>query len=300
MDRLNFPSVQLAHLDHLWFQVSGTLCNLACTHCFNSSGPGVRTFGMLSRKTVEDELAAAVGLGVREVFFTGGEPFMHKQLPEFIALSLQHAPTTVLTNGLLITDKLADELAQIERASRYSLEIRISLDGYTAEMNDAIRGEGVFRRVLEATARLSGHGLLPLITIVRTWAEEAELETIAGFTRMLRDAGYARPRIKIIPALPLGRELTRTDTHELSFVTEEMLRGFDRDLLMCSNSRIVTDRGVWVCPLLVEKPDARMGGHLVDSLGSYELRHPACHSCYLYGTFCQNINSLVEGRVETS
>jgi sulfatase maturation enzyme AslB (radical SAM superfamily) len=256
----NHPRVKLKHLDHLWFQVTGTLCNLACTHCFNSSGPGVRTFDFLSRETIALELQQAVRLGVREVFFTGGEPFLHKELIEILALSLQQAPTTVLTNGTLINDRLAQQLAEIEKTSRYSLEIRISLDGYTAEMNDRLRGSGVFDKVLEATARLARCGLLPLVTVVRTWPESEELTMIAGFMNALQQAGYNRPRIKILPSLPLGRELTRIENgHHEILLTEEMLRGFDRDLLMCSNSRIVTSHGIWVCPLLVEEPDARLG-----------------------------------------
>jgi sulfatase maturation enzyme AslB (radical SAM superfamily) len=288
-------------LDHLWFQVTGTLCNLACSHCFNSSGPGLRTFDFLSRETIQSELRQAVQLGVREVFFTGGEPFLHKQLMEFLALTLEYAPTTVLTNGTLIPDDLARRLAEIEKASRYSLEIRISLDGYTEEMNDRIRGEGVFSKVLAATARLNCYGLLPLVTIVRTWPENEELSAIAGFMQALKQAGYSRPRIKVLPPLPLGRELTRIkDGHHEIILTEEMLRGFDRDLLMCSNSRIVTDRGVWVCPLLVEEPDARLGNSLKDSVADYELRHRACHTCYQYGTFCQNVSSAVEGTSEVT
>lgn len=292
----NYPRIKLKHLDHLWFQVTGTLCNLACTHCFNNSGPGVRTFDFLSRESIAMELQQAVRLGVKEIFFTGGEPFLHKELIEILALSLQHTPTTVLTNGTLINDRLAGQLAEIEKASRYSLEIRMSLDGYTEEMNDRLRGSGVFNKVLEATARLTRWGLLPLVTIVRTWPESEELTVIAGFINTLREAGYSRPRIKILPSLPLGRELTRIENaHHETLLTEEMLRGFDRDLLMCSNSRIVTSLGVWVCPLLVEEPDARLGNSMDAMLPDYELRHRTCHTCYQYGTFCQNVSASVEG-----
>jgi AdoMet-dependent heme synthase len=293
---MNLPEVSLTHLDNLWFQVSGTLCNIACAHCFNNSGPNVKTFGFLTLETVRNELGIAAGEGVKEIFFTGGEPFLHPALPEMLSLSLKHAPTTVLTNGMLINDRIADRLAAIERAARYSLEIRVSLDGYTEEMNDTIRGQGVFRSAIGAVARLSQRGLLPLVTIVRTWPEEEELSTLAGFARALREAGYNRPRIKVLPALPLGRELERSVGAETgALLSEEMLVGFDRELLMCSNSRIVTDGGVWVCPLLVEKPDARLGQTLADSKTAYELGHNVCVSCYQYGTICGNISSLIEG-----
>ena len=293
---MSFPEVTLTHLDNLWFQVSGTLCNITCSHCFNNSGPNVRTFGFLSIEKVREEIKNAVRVGVKEIFFTGGEPFLHPDLPEMLAFSLKHAPTTVLTNGMLINDRIAERLAAIERSARYSLEIRVSLDGYTEEMNDAIRGEGVFRSALEAVRRLNRRGLLPLVTIVRTWSDDDELQTLAAFSATLREAGYPRPRIKVLPALPLGRELERRagiDTAPM--VSEEMLEGFNRELLMCSNSRVVTDRGVWVCPLLVEKPDARLGATLADARPSFTLGHNACVTCYHYGTICGNVSSLIEG-----
>ena len=292
---MKHPVIELKHLDHLWFQVTGTLCNIACSHCFNNSGPNVRTFGFLSLNQVRQELDAAVRQGVKEVSFTGGEPFLHPELIEMLRLSLTYAPTTVLTNGTLINDRLADHLAALERESNYSFEIRISLDGYTEAMNDTLRGPGVFRKVLDATRRLSQRGLLPLVTVVRTWSEEEELSTLAGFVEVLHAAGYSRPRIKVLPALPLGRELERNPLDEEMLLTEEMMNGFDPDLLMCSNSRIVTDRGVWVCPLLVEMPDARLGVSTSSAAAAYELRHHACVTCWHYGSICGNVSAQIEG-----
>jgi AdoMet-dependent heme synthase len=294
---MTVPAVKLTHLDNLWFQVSGTRCNIACAHCFNNSGPNVRTFGFLSVEKVRRELEAGVKAGVKEVFLTGGEPFLHPQLPEMLEMSLGIAPTTVLTNGMLINDRTADRLGKIERAARYSLEIRVSLDGYSEEMNDAIRGMGVFRQALAATARLSRRGLLRLVTIVHTWSDEEDLRTLAGFRELLEKAGYSRPRIKVLPSLPLGRELARSPelASDQSLLTEDMLEGFDRDLLMCSNSRVVTDRGVWVCPLLVEKTDARLGSSLEDSAAAYRLAHHACGTCFHYGTICSNVSGEIEG-----
>jgi MoaA/NifB/PqqE/SkfB family radical SAM enzyme len=293
---MNHPRIELTHLDNLWFQVTGTLCNLACAHCFNCSGPDAKTFGFLSPAEVRRELEEGARLGVREVFFTGGEPFLHTQIAEMIEAALETAATTVLTNGTLIHDRMADRLAEIERRARYSLEIRVSLDSFDERTNDAIRGAGVFRRVMATLERLSRRGLLPLVTVVRTWSAAEEQEILPGFVRLLREAGYERPRVKILPALALGRELVRlAGAQDLPWVSEEMMRDFDRDLLMCANSRIVTDRGVWVCPLLVEKADARLGEHLADAATDYALAHRACYTCYQYGTFCSNVNAGIEG-----
>jgi sulfatase maturation enzyme AslB (radical SAM superfamily) len=291
-------AIDLRHLDNLWIQVSGTRCNIECRHCFNNSGPRETSFGLMTLDAVSEAIAAAAARGVREIYFTGGEPFLHPQLLEMVACALTVAPTTVLTNGTLISDRIADTLAALVVDARYSLEVRISLDGYTEEMNDAIRGPGVFRLALAGAVRLARRNLLPLITVVRTWDDDDELATLAAFVRVLRDAGCDRPRLKLLPALPLGRELTRIAGLERDeCVTTAMLEGFDRDLLMCSNSRLVTDRGVWVCPLLVEKHDARLGATLDEAASSYELRHQACITCWRYGTFCGNVSADIEGPV---
>jgi AdoMet-dependent heme synthase len=289
-------AVELRHLDNLWIQVSGTRCNIECRHCFNNSGPRETSFGLMTFDEVSRAIAAAAARGVREIYFTGGEPFLHAQLLEMVACALTVAPTTVLTNGMLISDRIADSLAALAIEARYSLEVRVSLDGYTEEMNDAIRGPGVFRLALAGAVRLARLNLLPLITIVRTWDDDDELATLAAFARVLRDAGCDRPRIKVLPALPLGRELTRVaGLQRDECVTTAMLEGFDRDLLMCSNSRLVTDRGVWVCPLLVEQRDARLGTTLDDAASTYELRHQTCVTCWRYGTICGNLSAHIEG-----
>jgi len=297
-------AVELRHLDNLWIQVSGTRCNIECRHCFNNSSPSTplgaspheTAFGLMTLEAVNGAIAAAAARGVREIYFTGGEPFLHAQLLEMVAYALTVAPTTVLTNGMLISDRMADALADLASAARYSLEVRVSLDGYTEQMNDAIRGPGVFRLALAGAVRLAQRHLLPIITVVRTWGDADEPAMLAGFARALRDAGCDRPRIKVLPALPLGRELTRiAGLQRDECVTTAMLDGFDRDLLMCSNSRLVTDRGVWVCPLLVGERDARLGATLDDAGSSYELRHQACVTCWRYGTICGNVSALIEG-----
>jgi len=291
-------AVELRHLDNLWIQVSGTRCNIECRHCFNNSGVAPRQtgFDLMTLEAVNQAIAAAAAIGVKEIYFTGGEPFLHAQLLEMLAGALTVAPTTVLTNGMLVSDRMADALADLATAARYSLEVRVSLDGYTEQMNDAIRGPGVFRLALAGAVRLARRNLLPIITIVRTWEDADELAVLAAFARVLSDAGCDRPRLKILPALPLGRELTRVaGLQRDECVTTAMLEGFDRDLLMCSNSRLVTDRGVWVCPLLVDQPDARLGTTLEDAASLYELQHQTCVTCWRYGAICGNVSADIEG-----
>ena len=60
---------------------------------------------------------------------------------------------------------------------------------------------------------------------------------------------------------------------------------------VCRDARVVTDRGVHVCPILIEAADARLGGTLAEGLRPYALRHQACYTCYQYGALCANASS---------
>src|SRR5581483_1185555 len=162
------PTVGLAHLDHLWFQVAGTLCNLTCTHCFISCSPHNHSFGFLDLAAVRRALDESVRLGVKEYYFTGGEPFLNREMVPILELTLRYGPATVLTNGTVLKDEWLQRLRRAEEASPYSLEFRVSLDGFTAAENDPVRGEGTFARTLHGVRQLVAHGFLPIVTVTRT------------------------------------------------------------------------------------------------------------------------------------
>jgi MoaA/NifB/PqqE/SkfB family radical SAM enzyme len=288
--KFDAPAVPLAHLDHLWFQVGGTRCNLTCHHCFISCSPRNDSFGFLDLAAVERLLAESVRLGVKEYYFTGGEPFLNRDIVPILERTLHYGPATVLTNGTVFRDADLARLRQADAASPYSLEFRLSLDGFTAAANDALRGAGTFARILRGLRQLLAHDFLPIVTVASPHNSNTEL--VEGFLALLREQGYRRPRLKILPILRIGAEAER---HRGYFdderVTHEMMADYDAGQLLCSHSRIATDHGVFVCPILIEAPDARLGDTLVESMQEYPLRHHACYTCYQYGALCANASS---------
>jgi uncharacterized Fe-S cluster-containing radical SAM superfamily protein len=287
------PEVPLAHLDELWFQVGGTVCNLECCHCFISCSPHNHTFGFLTLEAVRAALDESVRLGVKEYYFTGGEPFLNRDMVPILELTLGYGPATVLTNGTVLRDEWLVRLRRAEEGSSYSLEFRVSLDGCTAVENDPVRGEGTFERTLGGVRQLVEHGFLPIVTVTRTRDDQDDGELFEGFVRLLKGIGYERPRLKLLPTLRIGAEVQRQRGYRADErVTPEMMEGYDAGLLLCNRARVVTDRGVYVCPILVEASDARLGVTLAVGLRPYALRHRACFTCYQYGALCANPSGL--------
>ena len=73
--------VALRSLETLWFN-TGTLCNLTCRNCYIESSPRNDQLAYLTRGDVLDYLdeIAREGLPTRLIGFTGGEPFMNRDI----------------------------------------------------------------------------------------------------------------------------------------------------------------------------------------------------------------------------
>ncbi|MBC7821946.1 MAG: radical SAM protein [Planctomycetaceae bacterium] len=285
----HLPIVKLGSLDELWFQVAGTRCNLTCTHCFISCSPHNDSFGFLSFEAVERRLLESVDWGVKEFYFTGGEPFLNPDLVMILERTLDFGPATVLTNGTVLKSEWLERLRAAEQGSIYSLEFRVSIDGPSPELNDPIRGPRAFERALHGVELLVQFGFLPIITMTRVWDESEDDAVLSQFRAVLRQHGYDRPRLKVLPRLQLGAEATRTHGYSgEERVTAEMLAGYDTSKLICQHSRVITDRGIAVCPILIDVPNAILGESLHEAARGFAITHGACSTCYQFGAICTN------------
>lgn len=278
----------LTALDTVWIQLTGTLCNIACRHCFITCGPKEDRVRMMTRAEVQNSLDECRALGVKEIYFTGGEPMLH---PEFFAViedSLAVAPTSFLSNGILIDPAAADRLRALFDAARYSLDCRISLDGMTAEENDPVRGRGTFQDIVRGIGLLARAGLAPVVTVVEHALGMAATAKRSAFLAFLQGLGLDRPRVKFLPLLRIGREVRRTHGYgDDDFVRAGSLDRVAAEALQCGSCRLVTADGVWTCPLLLDEPEARVGATLREALAPIRLRWAACHTCVAEGLQCR-------------
>ncbi|MGO9899510.1 MAG: mycofactocin radical SAM maturase [Solirubrobacteraceae bacterium] len=127
-------------------------CNLACVHCLSSSGRrDPRELSTAECMSVIDELQR---LQVFYVNIGGGEPTVRADFWELVQYATAHrVGVKFSTNGSRITPEAATRLA----ASDY-VDVQVSLDGTTPEVNDAVRGPGSFATALRAMDRLASAG----------------------------------------------------------------------------------------------------------------------------------------------
>jgi MoaA/NifB/PqqE/SkfB family radical SAM enzyme len=282
------PFVPMLAMDTLWFQVAGTICNIACTHCFISCSPKNRNHEMMTAAEIARHLAEARELGVREYYFTGGEPFMNREIVPILEMTLRQGPATVLTNGMLLRPELCRRLKELSDGSEYSLDLRVSLDGFDRESHDAIRGEGVWDRVMTGLQNLATVGINPVMTVTEAAEGVGSAEGRKRFLEVIRSFGFDRPRLKVLPLFRIGAEAERTHAYDdWERLSSESMSEANASILQCSSCRMVTSKGVFVCPILIEEPDARMGDTITETLRPFELRYGACHTCWVDGVSCR-------------
>lgn len=138
-------------------------CNLACVHCLSSSGRrDPRELSTAQCKSIIDELER---MQVFYVNIGGGEPTVRPDFWELVDYATaHHVGVKFSTNGVRITPAVAARLA----ASDY-VDVQISVDGATADVNDAVRGDGSFAMAVRALENLAAAGYSnPKISVVVT------------------------------------------------------------------------------------------------------------------------------------
>ena len=235
-------------------------------------------------------LNEALTLGVKEFYFTGGEPFLHPEIADILQEALKYGQTTVLSNGTLITEGLSQTLAQVSRISKHKLEFRVSLESFVEKENDQIRGKGVFKKAVKGIQSLVHAGFSPIITVAdRSKYGKFHKEMIEGFESTESSLDIPQLRIKKLPLILLGRCAKLIGHYqENERVTVRCFDNYSMDNLQCTTSRIVTSKGVFVCPILISAPNAWMGWTLRESIGPYTMESPACYTCRTAGLTCKN------------
>ena len=229
-------------------------CNLHCDYCCVRSSPTVprRELGLARVQRITRE---APGLGVKEIFVTGGEPFLLENIGEILACCAAAAPTTVLTNGMLFAGRRSESLGGLPRDR---VVLQISLDSATPELHDLHRGRGSWARAREGVQRARSLGFrVRLAATVSTDAEAEQFrqfldeEEIAAEDRVVRrvalrgsaNEGVALSRADLMPEVtitaegvywhPVGAQdadmLVTRDIFPLSEAFAAVRRAFDRE-----------------------------------------------------------------------
>jgi uncharacterized Fe-S cluster-containing radical SAM superfamily protein len=296
--------VALAALRTLWLN-TGSLCNITCRNCYIESSPNNDRLEYLTRAGAAaflDEIARDAW-PVREIAFTGGEPFMNPDIIDLLGDALARGfSVLVLTNAMqsMLRPRVRDGLSALRDTHGNRLLIRVSLDHYSRERHEEERGEGTFDKTIEGIDWLAREGFTLALAGRTCWGESEEDER-AGYAALIAARGwpvdaYDHASLVLFPEMDL-----RADVPEITENCWAILHK-DPNEVMCASSRMVVRRKgeahpvVLPCTLLPYDPAFEMGATLAEAAradggmfdhGAVKLCHPHCAKfCVLGGGSC--------------
>ncbi len=182
-------------------------CNLACDYCCVASSPKAakRELGadLISRLAVQ-----AADWGVRELYLTGGEPFLRRDIAEIVGSCTAALPTTVLTNGMLFR---GHGLRALQAMPRTGFALQISLDSATPDVHDSHRGAGSWARAVDGIRTATAEGFRVRVAATISAPTHGALQHLRQFLDALEippGDQIIRP-IALQGAAPSGVRLTR-------------------------------------------------------------------------------------------
>ncbi len=280
--------IQPGKLKELWFH-TGTRCNLGCDFCLEGASPNSTRLNAPKMAEVKPYIDQALAMGVEKFSFTGGEPFLVKDIIKILDYASQYRPVLVLTNGTEPLLKRLHALSQL-RDNPNPIALRISLDKLNPASHDAHRGQGTFARALAGLKAAHQKGFP--ISIARQMEKgEDSLAIERGFRELFRLNGL--PQDLSIVSFP---DFLAPGAHpDLPEISENCMTHYQsqesRAQFMCHFSKMIVKRNgklqIYACTLVDDDPEYEMSGNLADCQKErISMKHHRCYSCFKYGSSC--------------
>ncbi|MBZ0166357.1 MAG: radical SAM protein [Candidatus Omnitrophica bacterium] len=280
--------IQPESLKELWFH-TGTICNLSCPFCLEGSKPGD---DRLNTITVEDALPfmdEACALGAERFSFTGGEPFVIKDMIKILDAALDRLPCLVLTNATHPLQRRMEEIRPLLGKS-HPLSFRISFDYPDPQRHDAGRGQGNFVLSLQTMKELHQMGFPISIARQREMNEDPQAVD-RQYQGHFKKAGVPKDT-RIISFPDFLKPGSIADVPHITHRCMTLYHDEDsRSRFMCNFSKMLVKKDgrmrVYACTLVDDDEDYDLGGTLTNAMRArVMMKHHRCYSCFAQGASC--------------
>ena len=282
--------IQAKKIQTLWFN-TGTLCNLTCKNCYIESSPKNDRLAYLSFEEFKTFVNESIQneMGTKEIGFTGGEPFMNKDVFKMIKYALDNDfKTLVLTNAM---KPMMNNKNQLFKLNHLNLTIRVSIDHFTKHKHEQIRGPNSWEPMIEGLKWLSENKFNFCLATRLMWDED-EVTTRKNFKNFVKQYNLDLNTENKSQLVTFAEMDKKKDTPEITTECWDILNK-NPDEVMCSNSRMIVKKkgdekpSVIACTLLPYISEFNLGNSLKESMKKIYLNHPHCSKfCVLGGSSC--------------
>lgn len=262
------PTVELAELNNLFIELTAKNCNQRCKHCYIDFPISKNVKDFISVERIKEALNDTTNENVQFIYLSGAEPMTHPEFNTILRLCLKRTSVCICTNATFINEKKARFLKKVEDENKNEIIFKLSIDHYNEIKNDDIRGRGSYRQTINAIKSLVKYGFNPVLNIVNYYNEDRKI-LIEEFNKICTKIGFETNDFNFQINEYYNKYHPLTEMLELNEKAD-----FD-----CKTGRILTEKGVYVCPFLANDHRGRMGASFRDYSKKMRLETNYCLTC---------------------
>lgn len=272
---MSAPTIETKELNNLFFELTDKIYNLKYGQSNLQKGSLKKDKNFLSIDKIKQTLLLVRNQNIKSLYLTGTEPMLHPEFNSILRMCLKISNTTIITSGTFINDKKARFLRKIDDESDFETIYRINFYHFDEQKNDMQKGRGSFRKALFAVQNLYKYDFNPIISITNYYNEKREI-LFENFSQISEKFGFELGQInlKITPYFdpnPINHKQIESED-------------INPDKLDCINSRILSSKGIFTCPLLCNDFRARSGYSIENFAKRVCLDTEKCYTCVKHDT----------------
>lgn len=241
------PVVKLAELNNLFIEITAKNCNQQCKHCYIDFPISRNVKDFIPIEKVKSAINDTMNENIQCIYLTGAEPMTHPEFNAILRLCLKRSSVCICTNATFINEKKARFLKKVEEESNNEIIFKLSIDHYNEIKNDDIRGRGAYRQTVNAIRNLIKYNFNPVLSIVNYYNEDKQV-LIGEFKKLCEKIGFE--------TIDFNFQINEYYNKYKSSSEDLELKEGDFD---CKNGRVLTERGIYVCPFLANDHRGWMG-----------------------------------------
>lgn len=262
------PLVELTELNNLFIELTEKNCNQRCKHCYIDFPISKKIKDFISIEKIRSALYDTSKENIQCIYLTGAEPMTHPEFNSILRLCLKRSNVCICTNAMLINEKKARFLKKVEEEGNNEIIFKLSIDHYNEVKNDDIRGRGAYRQVISAIKSLVKYNFNPILSITNYYNENEQI-LVEEFTNICNKIGFCVTDFNFQINEYYNKYKPLTDS-----TTFGAADNFD-----CKSGRVLTERGIYVCPFLANDHRGRMGCSFSDYSKKMYMETNFCLTC---------------------
>lgn len=258
------PSCELKNLEHLFIELTEKNCNQRCKHCYIDFPISKSVKDFIEIDKIKESLIDLKTTKLEYIYLTGAEPMTHPDFNSILRLCLKTTNVCICTNGSFINEKKARFLKKVEDESENRILFKLSLEHFDEIKNDDLRTRGAFRQVLHAVKNLNKYDFDIIICITNYYKEDKKV-LISELTKVFKKVDFEAQEYNF----QINEYYDKMNLPETN----------DYKKLDCETGRVLTQKGIYVCPFLANDHRGRMGGDFKDYGKKVYLESDYCKVC---------------------